>query len=220
MTLTTNTPIEGSKKALYKLLQYLSCNAEFAIIGKYGGDYDEVECYSDSDHAGDKGVDCKSQTGIFIMLNGVPVYWRSVKQVSTAISSACAEIYALSDAVKSVRLYRYRAMELGMSVPCPLQVKVDNTQAKAFAKGTCVNSKLGGTFDMRSKWVEELKDRSQVTVQYVSTTNNIADLLTKTHRTHRFQQLLSMVGDRQCKRLAKDRAMKVMVQFADCAMAV
>ena len=113
--------------ALYKVLQYLSCNSEFAIVGRYGGEHDEVECYSDSDHAGDRGVDCRSQTGIFVLLNGVPVHWRSVKQVSTAVSSACAEIYALSDAVKSVRLYRYRAMELGMSLPTPLQVKVDNT---------------------------------------------------------------------------------------------
>lgn len=55
----------------------------------------------------DKGIDCRSQTGIFVLLIGVPVHWRSVKQVSTAVSSACAEIYALSDAVKSVRLYRY-----------------------------------------------------------------------------------------------------------------
>ena len=38
------TPTEGSKQALYKLLQYLSCNSEFAIVGKYGGEYDEVEC--------------------------------------------------------------------------------------------------------------------------------------------------------------------------------
>ena len=211
-------PTEGSRKALYKILQYLSCNAEFAIVGRYGGDYDEVECYSDSDHAGDRGIDCRSQTGIFVMLNGAPVHWRSVKQVSTAISSACAEIYALSDAVKSVRLYRYRALELGMSVPLPLQVKVDNTQAETFAKGTCVNSKLGGTFDVRDDWVQELKDRSEVVVQHVDTTNNIADLLTKTHRTHRFQQLLSMVGDRQYRRISKDRAMAVMVQFSDCAM--
>ena len=49
---------------------------------------------------------------------------RSVQQVNTAISSACAEIYALFDAIKSVRLYRYRAMELGMAVLVPLQVKV------------------------------------------------------------------------------------------------
>ena len=68
-------PTEGSRKALYKILCYLSCNAEFAIIGRYGGEYDEVECYSDSDHAGDKGIDCRSQTGIIILLNGVPVHW-------------------------------------------------------------------------------------------------------------------------------------------------
>ena len=105
-----------------------------------------------------------------------------------------------------------------MAVPVPLQVNVDNTQAKSFAKGTCVNSKLGGTFDVRADWVKELKDRSEVNVQYVDTTNKIADLLTKTHRTHRFQQLLSMVGDRKFRRLAKDRAMKVMVQFSDCAI--
>ena len=95
---------------------------------------------------------------------------------------------------------------------------MDNTQAETFAKGTCVNSKLGGTFDVRNDWVQELKDRSEVVVQHVDTTNNIADLLTKTHRTHRFQQLLSMVGDRQYRRISKDRAMAVMVQFSDCAI--
>ena len=212
------TPTEGSKQALYKLLQYLSCNEEFSIVGRYGGEHDEVECYSDSDHAGDRGIDCRSQTGIFVLLNGAPVYWRSVKQVSTAVSSACAEIYALSDAVKSIRLYRYRAMELGMSLPIPVQVKVDNTQAKSFARGTCVNSKLGGTFDVREAWVQELKNRSEVAVQYVDTTHNIADLLTKTHRTHRFQQLLSMVGSKQLRKISKDRALKVMVKFSHCVI--
>ena len=105
-----------------------------------------------------------------------------------------------------------------MSVPLPLQVKVDNTQAQAFSKGTCINSKLGGTFDVREKWVTELKNKSEVVVQYINTTNNIADLLTKTHRTHRFQQLLSMVGDRQYRRMAKDKAMKVMACYSQCLM--
>ena len=106
-----------------------------------------------------------------------------------------------------------------MSVPLPLQVRVDNTQAKAFSKGTCVNSKLGGTFDVREQWVKELKNKSEVAVQYVNTTNNIADLLTKAHRAHRFQQLLSMVGDRQYGRMAKDRALKVIACHSQCLMA-
>ena len=64
-----------------------------------------------------------------------------------------------------------------MFVPLPLQVKVDNTQAETFAKGTYINSKLGGTFDVWKDWVQEVKDRSKVVVQCVDTTNNIADLL-------------------------------------------
>jgi len=63
---------------------------------------------------------------------------------------------------------------------------VDNTQAETFAKGACVNCKLGGTFDVRNDWVQELKDRFGAVVQHVNTTNDIADLLTKTHRTHTF----------------------------------
>ena len=31
----SNKPTVGSRQALYKVLQYLSCNTEFAIIGKY-----------------------------------------------------------------------------------------------------------------------------------------------------------------------------------------
>jgi len=209
----SNRPTVGSMNALYKILYYIKCNPNFTITGKYGGDTDDLECYSDSDHAGDKGIDCRSQTGIFIMLNGVPTYWRSVKQVSTSISSACAEIYALSDAVKHVRLYRWRACELGVSLPAPQQVQVDNTQAKTFAKGTCVNSKLGGTFDVREAWVQELRDRLEVDVQYVNTTNNIADLLTKTHKTVRFQQLLNMVGQKIYKRRAKQKASLAMARF-------
>ena len=131
-------PTEGARQAVYKVLQYLSCNTEFSIIGRYGGSHDEVECYSDSDHAGDKGIDCRSQTGIFVLLNGVPVHWRSVKQVSTAVSSACAEIYALSETVKEARLFTWRAEELGKRSSSTLSVQVDNAQATLFAKGVLV----------------------------------------------------------------------------------
>ena len=49
--------------------------------------------YSDSDHAGDKTVsDAKSRTGVMILLNGIPVHWRSNKQPATSISSALRHI--------------------------------------------------------------------------------------------------------------------------------
>ena len=55
----------------------------------------------DSDWAGDKASgNNRSRTGVVILLNGLPVFWRSNKQPETAISSAQAEIYALSEAVR------------------------------------------------------------------------------------------------------------------------
>ena len=60
----------------------------------------DIRIYSDSDHPGDRSFDCRSQSGTMIVLNDAPVFWRSKKQPTTAISSACAEIYALSETVK------------------------------------------------------------------------------------------------------------------------
>ena len=66
-------------------------------------------------------------------------------------------------------------------------MQVDNSQAKSFAEGTCVHSKLRGTFDVRSGWVEELRKEGEVIVKKISTEDNFADLLTKTHSVSRAQ---------------------------------
>lgn len=82
----------------------------------------------------------------------------------------------------------------------PVVVQVDNLQAKSFAAGTCVASKLRGTFDIRADWVKELRDKAELRVDYIKSDNNLADLLTKVHRTPRYRQLLGMIGDKKFKR--------------------
>ena len=53
--------------------------------------------YSDSDQGGDRRFGCTtSRTGIMLCCNGMPYHWRSNKQPSTAMSSAAAEIVAMS----------------------------------------------------------------------------------------------------------------------------
>ena len=125
----------------------------------------------------------------------------------TAISSACAEIYALSECVKHARLLTWRGHELGVGLDSTLNVQVDNAQAKSFAEGTCVQSKLRGTFNVRDGWVQELRDRHHLIVSKVDTVNNCADLLTKVHKTARFKQLLSMIGSKLARRCVVERAM-------------
>ena len=53
-----------------------------------------------------------------------------------------------------------------------MQIWVDNEQAVVFQKGTCVNSKLKGTFDMRLQWIGELKADNIVQGAKVDRENN------------------------------------------------
>ena len=211
-----NYPTEGAEKALDKVLSYLKCTSDFSISA-YQTATDDVACYSDSDHAGDRGVDCRSQSGTMILLNGAPVFWRSAKQPVTSLSSACAEIYALSESVKQMQLYVWRAQEAGMPLSFPVSVQVDNTQAKSFAEGTCVQSKLRGNFDIRCEWVQQLRDSKQLIVEYVHTTNNIADLLTKVHPTVRYEQLLSMTQEKQVQKKEEAKTVSAMLAYVSLA---
>ena len=71
-------------------------------------------------HHNDPDCDTKSRTAVVILLNGVPVSWRSNKQPDTSISPAEAEIYALSEGMRDARhtcmysvviaITRYRAV--------------------------------------------------------------------------------------------------------------
>ena len=80
---------------------------------------DHFSIFTDSDHHGDKLMTSKSQTGVLVLLNGIPVHWRSNKQPTTADSPACAEIYALKEGVRDSRLLLWVAEELGLAVSWP-----------------------------------------------------------------------------------------------------
>ena len=171
-------PTEGAYKALTRVLGYLASTANFNLQGYVDGGPDTIEVYCDSDHGGDKHLTTRSQSGVLITLNGVPVHWRSSRQPVTALSSAEAEIYALAEAVKSGRLFNWRCEEMGMEVKWPLEILVDNTQAITFQKGTCVDSKLRGTFDMRRAFVGELRNSQEIDTKHVRRDENLADVLT------------------------------------------
>ena len=86
-------------------LSYLAATNDFKISGIMSPKIDSLEYYSDSDHAGDMPITTCSHTGTVIMLNKVPIHWRSKKkQPKTSRSSAEAEVYALSDTPADSRL--------------------------------------------------------------------------------------------------------------------
>ena len=174
-------PTQGTIKATRRVLAWLSGE----------GVWDRVwwvprvctnrwDIFVDSDWAGDKASgNNRSRTGVVILLNGLPVFWRSNKQPETAISSAQAEIYALSEAVRDTRLRYWVAEEMLMDVVWPADIQVDNAAGVTFQNKMSPSSKLKGVFDLRNDWVKELQDKNQIRAVKVNTKNNLADILTK-----------------------------------------
>ena len=80
-----------------------------------------------------------------------------------------------------------------MNVTWPLLMQVDNTQTKAFQRGTTLQSRLRGVVDFRWAWVTELRDQSKVAVQWVPGESNKADLLTKCFPNWLFQRRLRLI---------------------------
>ena len=151
----------------------------------------------DSDWAGDREISTRSHTGMVFLCNGAPVKWLSKKQITTSKASAEAEIYALSTAAQALKLTYYRAQELGVtSAKFPGTLYVDNSAGVSFQKKTNPDTKLKGTFDLRSAWVKELQDQEILQVEKVDTLLNVADLLTKCHQRASHNRLLAIIDER------------------------
>ena len=172
-------PTRGHMKALTRVMAYLNTVPDMRLhVPRVNGD--TWHMYSDSDHAGDTTMGTnRSHTGIIILLNGMPIYWKSNKQPITTYSSACAEIYALSECCREARLIAWIAEEMGRKVPWPLVLYVDNAAGVSYQHSTTASSKVRGVFDQRWSWIKELKDQASVTAVKVPTEENLADLFTK-----------------------------------------
>ncbi len=72
-----------------------------------------------------------------------------------------------------------------------------------------METKLRGTFEMRSDWVAELRSALEAKVDYASTTNNYADLLAKSHTPVRFEQLRGMINPKKLRKVVKEKSMLV-----------
>lgn len=190
-------PTEAAAKDLRRVMTYLATNPDLKIRA-HVREQDEFEALSDSDHAGDRGLDTRSTTGVMIFYNGAPIEWISKKQTSISLSSAEAEIYALSEAVKRMQAVAWRAEESGCVVSKPVIIQVDNTAGESFQQNTCSNSRLLGCFDLREKWVQELRDSKRVKVVSVLTKLNVSDLFIKCHPDGRFLELLKLINERGC----------------------
>ena len=95
---------------------------------------------------------------------------------------------AVRQLIKESKWLQWVAADLGIELPWPLVVQVDNKQVISFKYGTCPNSRLRGMIDLRWNWVKELRDDGICQVEKVCTRGNLADILTKCLSNVEFQR--------------------------------
>lgn len=157
---------------------------ELALIG-----------FSDSDLAGD--VDGrKSTSGVIFFLNDSPISWQSMKQRVVALSSCEAEyIAAATAACQGVWLARLLEEVLDSEV-ARLEIRIDNKSAISLIRNPVFHDR-SKHIDVRYHFIRDCAQEGLIEVNFVSTEEQLGDVLTKALIKIKFEELCAKIGLRK-----------------------
>jgi hypothetical protein len=136
-----------------------------------------------------------SISGVVLQLGGAPIQVISGKQKIITLGSTEAELVAASEAAKQIVYLRMLLDEIGITQDQPTVLYEDNTGVVAIAMSDATTfSGRSKHIDLRYRYVCEAVQDKKLTVQWVSTMNQVADILTKSLSRQQFERLRSMLG--------------------------
>lgn len=120
----------------------------------------------------------RSTTGYAFQINNTTVVWSSRRQPTVASSTVEAEYVAVSEATREALWLRCLLREIGFTQSGPTEINCDNKGAIRLAlnPGTHQRTKH---IDIRHHFIRELIDEKVISLQYIATKRQLADILTK-----------------------------------------
>ena len=167
------------------ILRYLAHTPTLGLWYPKGSDFDLVG-YSDSDYAGDH-VDRKSTTGTCHLLERSLVYWSSKKQNCVSLSTAEAEYIAAGSCCAQLLWMKQTLKDLGLSFD-KVPLLCDNESAISIAHNPVQHNRTKH-IEIRHHFIRDHVARGDISLEYVPTKANLADLFTKPLDEARFQEL-------------------------------
>jgi hypothetical protein len=184
-------PREDHMAALKHLLRYVAATANHGLQYKKGDDVFGLMEYSDSDLAGD--VDYRrSTTGVLFFLGGNLVSWLLQKQKAVA-KSTCEAEYMASAAAASQAVWLCRVLEevTRVNILVPI-IRMDNTAAIALAKNPVLQDR-SKHINVKFHFIRKCVERGDIALQHVATSNELADILTKSLGRVQLQELRARI---------------------------
>ena len=137
----------------------------------------QINCFVDSDHAGDR-ITRRSHTGIILYLNTAPITWYSKKQTTVESSTFGSEFVALRLSAEQIISLRYKLRMFGIPIDGAANVFCDNESV--FKNASIAESRLKKKHN--SICFHRVREcvASAILMPYkVASEYNLADILTK-----------------------------------------
>ena len=188
----SNAPRLVHWKAMKRLIRYLSGTRNYGLLYAKK-DSAEVVGYSDADWGGEASR--RSTSGVCFTLAGCAISWRSKTQRVVALSTAESELIALTEAVKEAARIGYLTNQFSNleKKRKPLLIHCDNQAAIAIASEARFSDRTKH-IDIRYFYCRDKIEDGTVSVHYIATLHQLADLFTKPTARIRFQELLKAIG--------------------------
>ena len=179
-------------EATKRIIQYLNTTRDYVLV--LGGDDDmKITAYSDSDWANSKDH-ARSISGYAVYFGSSLFAWSAKKQTSTALSTGEAELYAGTHVGREIMWMRSLLFELGLHTPGPTTLLIDNTSTIRMIKNGDEVSPRTKHIHIAYWWIREAVAKRCITLSYVPTEENVADLFTKALAVPRHKKLVKMLG--------------------------
>ncbi len=177
------------------VVRYLTGTSSYGIV--YGGKPFEplkpivLDGFSDADYGGDTDSR-RSTTGYVFTLNGSAISWSSKRQSTIAVSTTEAEVQAATAAVQEGLWIKMLFDDFKIDMPT-VNLGMDNQSAIKVIKNP-LSSARTKHIDIKQHFVRERIDRNEVQLEYVSTTEMLADPLTKALPAPKFREHRANMG--------------------------
>ena len=185
-------PTVGAWKKLKRLVRYLLGTKRAVLTYPWQGTESDIEAYSDSDWAGCRTTG-KSTSGGAVMIGEHYIKGWSSTQASITLSSAEAELVAMTKAVAETIGITNMAKDLGNSMKGIVYADSSAALAIADRKGS---GKLRH-INIRMLWIQEKERKDEVELRKVKGVMNPADLMTKYLAGNRGEDLARRLGQRR-----------------------
>uniref|UniRef100_A0A2N9GFY5 Reverse transcriptase Ty1/copia-type domain-containing protein n=1 Tax=Fagus sylvatica TaxID=28930 RepID=A0A2N9GFY5_FAGSY len=146
-----------------------------------------LQAYADVDWAGNSD-DRRSTLGYVVFLGSTPITWVSKKQSTVSRSSTEAEYRSLASATTEVLWIRMVLKDLRVFLLDPPLLWCDNLSAIALASNPVFHARTKH-IEVDKHFIREKVVRRDIVVKFISTTDQLANILTKCLSSPGFHRL-------------------------------